>query len=139
MLERYGAEPGKTSYANNCLVARRLAERGVRFIQLYHWGWDSHGTPTDEGLNVGLVNRCRETDQPTAALLADLKVARPAGRYAGGLGRRIRPHPDVGKSRRPGNGSSSAATIIPAAFTIWMAGGGIKHGISLRRDRRYGL
>ena len=74
MLERYGAEPGKTSYANNCLVARRLAERGVRFIQLYHWGWDSHGTPTDEGLNVGLVKRCQETDQPTAALLADLKA-----------------------------------------------------------------
>src|SRR5439155_20666439 len=69
VLERYGAEPGKTSYANNCLVARRLAERGVRYIQLYHWGWDSHGTPVDEGLNVGLVKRCRETDQPTAALL----------------------------------------------------------------------
>ena len=73
VLAAYGAKPGKTSFANNCLVARRLAERGVRFIQLYHWGWDSHGTPAKEALNIGFVDRCRETDQPTAALLADLK------------------------------------------------------------------
>ena len=65
--------PGKTSFANNCLVARRLAERGVRFIQLYHWGWDTHGTPVDQGLNVGLVDCCHATDQPTAALLGDLQ------------------------------------------------------------------
>ncbi|HEU4752595.1 MAG TPA: DUF1501 domain-containing protein, partial [Armatimonadota bacterium] len=65
-LEMYGLERGSTKgFGWQCLVARRLAERGVRYIQLYHWGWDSHGTPTDKGLNVGLVGRCRDTDQPT--------------------------------------------------------------------------
>src|SRR6266853_1068052 len=69
----YGSKPGEASFANNCLVARRLAERGVRFIQLYHWGWDSHGADAKEALNLGFADRCREVDQPTAALLADLK------------------------------------------------------------------
>jgi len=70
---KYGSKPGEASFANNCLVARRLAERGVRFIQLYHWGWDSHGADAKEALNLGFADRCREVDQPTAALLADLK------------------------------------------------------------------
>ena len=70
---KYGSKPGEASFANNCLVARRLAERGVRFIQLYHWGWDSHGADAKEALNLGFMDRCREVDQPTAALLADLK------------------------------------------------------------------
>ena len=70
---KYGSKPGESSFANNCLVARRLAERGVRFIQLYHWGWDSHGADAKEALNLGFADRCREVDQPTAALLADLK------------------------------------------------------------------
>ncbi|HEY1270769.1 MAG TPA: DUF1501 domain-containing protein, partial [Terriglobales bacterium] len=70
---RYGAKPGEASFANNCLVARRLAERGVRFIQLYHWGWDSHGSAANEALNIGFADRCRETDQPIAALLDDLR------------------------------------------------------------------
>ncbi|PYX63743.1 MAG: sulfatase, partial [Acidobacteria bacterium] len=60
----YGSKPGESSFANNCLVARRLAERGVRFIQLYHWGWDSHGADAKEALNLGFADRCREVDQP---------------------------------------------------------------------------
>src|SRR5499433_1600957 len=56
---QYGSKPGAASFANNCLVARRLAERGVRFIQLYHWGWDSHGADPKEALNVGFMDRCR--------------------------------------------------------------------------------
>src|SRR5258705_8016805 len=71
--EMYGTEPGEASFANNCLVARRLAERGVRFIQLYHWGWDSHGTMERDALNIGFAERCREVDQPIAALLSDLQ------------------------------------------------------------------
>ena len=70
--EMYGTEPGVTSFANNCLLARRLVERGVRFVQLFHWGWDSHGAGASEALNVGFVDRCRETDRPVTALLRDL-------------------------------------------------------------------
>src|SRR5579863_3509914 len=73
VLAKYGSKPGESSFANNCVVARRLAERGVRFIQLYHWGWDSHGADAKEALNLGFADRCREVDQPTAALLDDLK------------------------------------------------------------------
>src|SRR6202034_4838892 len=72
-LGAYGCKPGAESFANNCLVARRLAERGVRFIQLYHWGWDSHGSNAKDSVTLGLADRCRETDQPIAALLTDLK------------------------------------------------------------------
>ena len=129
MLERYGAEPGKTSYANNCLVARRLAERGVRFIQLYHWGWDSHGTPVDEGLNVGLADCCNATDQPTAALLTDLKergLLEDTLIVWGG---------EFGRTPMQENRGGQEMKYIgrdhhPEAFSIWLAGGGIKSGIT---------
>jgi hypothetical protein len=127
VLERYGAEPGKTSYANNCLVARRLAERGVRFIQLYHWGWDSHGTPTDEGVNVGLVKRCKETDQPTAALLADLKqrglLEDTLVVWGGEFGRT-----PMWENRGGQEMAFIGRDHHPSCFTMWMAGGGIKAG-----------
>ncbi|MFM7100850.1 MAG: DUF1501 domain-containing protein, partial [Verrucomicrobiota bacterium] len=68
----YGTTPGRASFANNCLLARRLVERGVRFVQLYHRGWDHHGGP-DGNLVFDLRKRCQETDQPAAALVRDLK------------------------------------------------------------------
>ena len=68
-LELYGAVPGKPSFANNCLLARRLVERGVRFVQLYHTDWDHHGGGGDN-LTTGLDRVCREVDQPAAALVA---------------------------------------------------------------------
>jgi hypothetical protein len=67
ILEMYGAEPGKSSFANNCLLARRLIERGVRFVQLYHEAWDQHGN-----LKKDLRKNCQHTDQPAAALVRDL-------------------------------------------------------------------
>ena len=67
MLDMYGAEPGKKSFAGNCLLARRLLERGVRFVQLYHWGWDSHGTGPNEDIMTSLPKRCEETDRAAAA------------------------------------------------------------------------
>jgi hypothetical protein len=74
MHELYGTEPGKASFANNCLLARRLVERGVRFVQLFHNGWDHHGTSADSDIkDIGLPSRCRETDRASAALLKDLK------------------------------------------------------------------
>src|SRR5262249_5883329 len=71
--EMYGTRPGQKAFANNCLLARRLVESGVRFVQLYHWGWDSHGESMGNDLRYGLVDRCKETDQPIAALIKDLK------------------------------------------------------------------
>ena len=73
MHEMYGTQPGKSAFANNCLLARRLIERGVRFVQLYHWGWDSHGDAKENDIRYGMVDRCREVDQPAAALVRDLK------------------------------------------------------------------
>lgn len=71
--EMYGTEPGKASFANNCLLARRLVERGVRFVQLYHRGWDTHGTSAQTDIVTRLPRLCRETDGAAAALIKDLK------------------------------------------------------------------
>src|SRR6478672_1702942 len=71
--ELYGTEPGKASFANNCLLARRLVERGVRFVQLYHRGWDTHGASNNEDIVNKLAWLCRETDRASAALVKDLK------------------------------------------------------------------
>ncbi len=70
-LALYGAKPGEASFANNCLLARRLVERGVRFVTLFHTEWDHHGG--SENLEESLENICLETDRPAAALVNDLK------------------------------------------------------------------
>lgn len=126
---QYGSKPGEASFANNCLVARRLAERGVRFIQLYHWGWDSHGADAKEALNLGFTDRCREVDQPTAALLSDLKsrglLEDTLLVWGGEFGR---------TPMRENRGGQEMKYVgrdhNPGAFTIWVAGGGVKAGIS---------
>ena len=107
----YGAKPGEASFANNCLLARRLVEQGVRFVQLFDWGWDMHGTGKDNDLLTGLPKKCREVDQASAALVAGSEAARPARFHAGRLGRRIWPHADERSARRldvPRARSSSA-------------------------------
>ena len=97
MLEMYGAEPGKPSFANNCLLARRLVERGVRFVQLFHEAWDQHGN-----LVKDLKKNCKDTDQASAALIKDLKQRGLLDETLGHLGRRVRPHADgAGRQRRP--------------------------------------
>jgi hypothetical protein len=129
VLANYGSKPGEASFANNCLVARRLAERGVRFIQLYHWGWDSHGSNANEALNIGFASRCRETDQPIAALLTDLKergMLEDTLVVWGG---------EFGRTSMRENRNGQVMKFVgrdhnPGAFTIWMAGGGIKPGTS---------
>jgi len=126
---QYGSKPGKASFANNCLVARRLAERGVRFIQLYHWGWDSHGADAKEALNLGFNDRCREVDQPTAALLSDLKsrglLEDTLVVWGGEFGR---------TPMRENRGGQEMKYVgrdhNPGAFTIWLAGGGVRPGMS---------
>lgn len=126
----YGSKLGESSFANNCLVARRLAERGVRFIQLYHWGWDSHGSSARESLRLGFVDRCREVDQPIAALLADLKVR---GMLEDTL---IVWGGEFGRTSMRENRSGQVMKFVgrdhnPGAFTIWLAGGGVRRGLAL--------
>ncbi|HEY2933981.1 MAG TPA: DUF1501 domain-containing protein [Acidobacteriota bacterium] len=124
----YGTEPGKVSFANNCLLARRLVERGVRFVQLYHWGWDTHGTSKDTDIINALPKRCKETDQSSAALIRDLKqrglLDSTLVIWGGEFG------------RTPMNEKRNNSTFLgrdhhPKAFSIWMAGAGVKKGFSL--------
>ncbi len=126
----YGTRPGEECFANNCLLARRLAERDVRFIQLYHWGWDSHGASAKEALNVGFSDRCRETDQPVGALLDDLKarglLEDTLVVWGGEFGRTPMQENRGGKT----HGELKGRDHHPGAFTIWLAGGGIKPGFS---------
>jgi hypothetical protein len=138
VLGQYGAKPGEASFANNCLVARRLAERGVRFIQLYHWGWDSHGADAKEALNLGFMDRCREVDQPTAALLADLKAR---GMLEDTL---VVWGGEFGRTPMRENRNGQEMKYIgrdhnPGAFTIWMAGGGVKGGQAIGTTDEIGL
>jgi hypothetical protein len=123
-LQMYGAEPGKASFANNCLLARRLVERGVRFVQLYHTDWDHHGGG-DQDLGTGLDKVCRETDQPCAALITDLKrrglLDSTLVVWGGEFGRT-----PMGEVRE-----TVGRNHHIEAFTMWLAGGGIKPGLNL--------
>ena len=120
-LESYGAQPGKPSFANNCLLARRLVERGVRFVQLYHTDWDHHGNPGTE-LGVSLEQRCKEVDQACAALIRDLKerglLDQTLVVWGGEFGRTPQGEPRelIGRDHHI------------EAYTMWLAGGGIKAG-----------
>jgi hypothetical protein len=127
--ELYGTQPGRESFANNCLLARRLAERGVRFIQLFDWGWDSHGAGQEEALNHGFKNKCQSVDKACAALLTDLRrlglLEDTLVIWGGEFGR---------TSMRENRNGQEMAFIgrdhNPSAFTIWMAGGGVRAGTS---------
>ena len=125
--EMYGVKPGQKAFANNCLLARRLVESGVRFVQLYHWGWDNHGESKAGDLRYGLVDRCKETDQPVAALIKDLKrrglLDQTLVVWGGEFGRT-----PMNEER---NGSKwLGRDHHQHTFTIWMAGGGAKAGVT---------
>lgn len=127
--QMYGTEPGETSFANNCLLARRLAERGVRFIQLYHRGWDSHGSNEFESLTGGFLLRCKEIDRPMTALLTDLKqrglLDETLVVWGGEFGRTPMQENREGRTN-PFKGRDHHGE----AFTMWMAGGGVKPGMT---------
>ncbi len=123
-LDLYGAQPGAESFANNCLLARRLVERGVRFVQLYDWGWDHHS-----GLDNAFPNKCRQIDQPMAALLKDLEarglLEDTLVVWSGEFGRTPMQENRGGvKAKSPGRDHHIDA------FTLWMAGGGVRGGMS---------
>ncbi|RMG18505.1 MAG: DUF1501 domain-containing protein [Bacteroidetes bacterium] len=125
----YGSEPGKASFANNCLLARRLVEQGVRFVQLFHWGWDSHGNGELESLHHGFVRKCKEVDQAMTALLKDLKqrgLLEDTLVVWGGEFGRTPMWENRGGRMAPYKGRDHHNE----AFTMWLAGGGIKGGMT---------
>jgi hypothetical protein len=127
ILDMYGAEPGKPSFANNCLLARRLVERGVRFVQLFHEAWDQHNN-----LKADLKKNCLATDQACAALIKDLKqrglLEDTLVIWGGEFGRT----PMV-------QGGNDGRDHHPNAFTMWMAGAGIKPGLTLGKTDDIGF
>ncbi len=131
----YGTQPGKKSFANNCLLARRLVERGVRFVQLYHRGWDNHGTSAHDDIVTRLPHLCRETDQAAAALVKDLKerglLDNTLVVWGGEFG------------RTPMNEERNRSKFLgrdhhPRAFSVWLAGGGIKPGVTVGQTDELG-
>jgi hypothetical protein len=130
-LEMYGAEPGKASFANNALLARRLIERGVRFVQLYHTSWDQHGG--SESLEQELPLRCREVDRGSAALVKDLKqrglLDETLVIWGGEFGRT-----PMGERRKP-----TGRDHHIDSYTMWLAGGGIRPGITYGETDELGL
>jgi hypothetical protein len=125
----YGTSPGAESFANNCLLARRLAERGVRFIQLFDWGWDSHGTNKDTAINAGFKDKCLGVDQALAALISDLKQRGMLDDtlvvWGGEFGRTPMQENRGGKKM-----DWAGRDHNPGAFTVCMAGGGVKAGFT---------
>lgn len=123
----YGTTPGKASFANNCLLARKLVEQGVRFVQLFDWGWDSHGTDENLAIDIGFKNKCREIDRPMTALLLDLKqrglLEETLVVWGGEFGRT-----PMQENRENKNNPFLGRDHHVEAFTMWMAGGGIKQG-----------
>ncbi|MCS1411371.1 MAG: hypothetical protein M2R45_04571 [Verrucomicrobia subdivision 3 bacterium] len=127
-LEAYGAEPGAGSFANNCLLARRLAESGVRFVQLFDWGWDFHGTGEGTGITKGLTEKCATMDKPVAALIKDLKDRGMLDEtlivWGGEFGRTPFREGRTAKSKILGRDH------YPDCNSMWMAGGGVRGGFN---------
>ncbi len=125
ILDSYGAKPGEGSFANNCLLARRLVEKGVRYVQLYDWGWDMHGISPDTDLLSGLPKKCRDVDRAAAALVKDLKqrglLDSTLVIWGGEFGR-------TPMNEERGGSKYLGRDHHPHCFTIWMAGSGIKPG-----------
>ncbi len=133
----YGTQPGRESFANNCLLARRLAERGVRYIQLFDWGWDSHGAGENEALNAGFKDKCRSLDRPVTALIQDLKqrglLEDTLVVWSGEFGRT-----SMRENRNGVEMKLVGRDHNPGAFTLWMAGGGVKGGLSYGETDEFG-
>ncbi len=133
--EAYGAQPGDSSFANNCLLARRLVEQGVRYVQLFDWGWDFHGNSEGNDIQKSLPGRCMPMDQAVAALIADLKqhglLETTLVVWSGEFG------------RTPLNEERNGSKFLgrdhhPHCYTTFMAGGGIKPGMTYGKTDELG-
>jgi len=126
VLDDYGAMPGESSFANNCLLARRLVEQGVRFVHLFDWGWDFHGTGPNEDIRGGLTKKMAVTDKPAAALIRELKqrglLEDTLVVWGGEFGR------TPFREGRTSGGEVLGRDHYPDCFSIMMAGGGVKSG-----------
>jgi len=128
ILEMYGAEPGKPSFANNCLLARRLIERGVRFVELFHESWDQHGNLVND-----LKKNCRDTEKACAALVKDLKqrgLLQDTLVVWGG---------EFGRTPMVQGGGNDGRDHHPNCFSMWMAGGGVKPGVTVGESDDFGF
>ena len=128
ILKMYGAEPGKPSFAATCLLARRLVERGVRFVEIFHEAWDQHGS-----LVADLKKNCINTDRACAALITDLKQRGLLDETLviwGG---------EFGRTPMVQGGGNDGRDHHPNAFTMWLAGGGVKPGITLGESDEFGF
>jgi hypothetical protein len=127
ILEAYGAEPGASSLANNCLLARRLVEAGVRYVQLFDWGWDFHGTGPGEDIRAGLTTKCATMDRPVAALIKDLRQRGLLDEtliiWGGEFGR------TPFREGRTAGGSILGRDHYPDCYSMFLAGAGVKGGI----------
>lgn len=129
IMDMYGVKPGEGSFAMNCLLARKLAENDVRFIQLFDWGWDTHGTSAAGNIEGGLRSKCRESDQAVTALIKDLKMRGLLEETLVVWG---------GEFGRTPMQENRDGLVMPFmgrdhhldAFTMWMAGGGVKSGMT---------
>lgn len=137
ILEMYGAQPGRSSLANNCLLARRLVEQGVRYVQLFDWGWDFHGTSADSEILRGLPRKCATMDRPVTALIRDLKsrglLDETLVIWSGEFGRSPFQEGRTARSGRMGRDHH------PHCFTLFMAGGGVKAGYTFGSSDDFGF
>lgn len=128
ILKMYGAEPGKPSFAATCLLARRLVERGVRFVEIFHEAWDQHGALVHD-----LKKNCLNTDQACAALIKDLKqrgLLEDTLVVWGG---------EFGRTPMVQGGGNDGRDHHPNCFTMWLAGGGVKPGVTLGESDDFGF
>ena len=129
ILDMYGVKPGEGTFAMNCLLARKLVENGVRFVQLFDWGWDTHGTSSDGAIEIGLHDKCRQSDQAVTGLLKDLKMRGLLDETLVVWGG------EFGRTPMQENRNGQVLPFMGRdhhleAFTVWMAGGGVKQGFS---------
>ncbi len=136
-IEAYGATPGGASFANNCLLARRLLEKGVRFVQLFDWGWDFHGTSEAEDIRDGLTKKCASMDKPVAALIHDLRqrglLHDTLVVWGGEFGR------TPFREGRTASGKVLGRDHYPDCFSMFLTGGGIKPGMSFGETDELGF
>jgi len=136
-LDDYGAKPGGASFANNCLLARRLVENGVRFVQLFDWGWDFHGTNPREDIRNGLTKKGGAMDKPVAALIRDLKARGLLDEtlivWGGEFGR------TPFREGRTSRGKVLGRDHYPDCYSMFLAGGGSKSGTTYGESDELGF
>ena len=136
-IEAYGAKPGESSFANNCLLARRLVEQGVRYVQLFDWGWDFHGTGPGEDIRGGLTKKCATMDQPVAALIHDLRQRGLLDETLIILGGEFGRTPF--REGRTAQGDILGRDHYPDCYSMVMAGGGVKGGFTYGESDELGF